>query len=163
ETPFRGFRTRECTMNRFAFGGALLMGMMLAAPVDAADPPFTKTTHTYKTAGETKVQADVYRHEDDRVRPVLVWFHGGALIVGSRTGVPKQLLDLCRAEGYALVSFDYRLAPEVKLPDVLQDVQDAFKWLREQGPKSLHLDPDRVVVSGGSAGGYLTLLSGVHV
>src|SRR5205823_7955621 len=68
-----------------------------------------------------------------------------------------------RAEGYALVSFDYRLAPEVKLPAIAADVEDAFRWLREQGPKLLHVDPNRVVVTGGSAGGYLTLLAGSRV
>jgi acetyl esterase/lipase len=94
---------------------------------------------------------------------VLVWLHGGALIVGSRAGVPRQLLDLCRAEGFALVSLDYRLAPEVKLPAIIEDVEDAFRWLREQGPKKLHIDPDRMVVAGGSAGGYLTLMTGVKV
>jgi acetyl esterase/lipase len=122
-------------------------------------------THTYKTAGDVKIQADVHRADDERVRPVVVWFHGGALIVGSRSSVPRNLLELCKGEGYALVSFDYRLAPEVKLPDILDDVKDAFAWLREscaQEPR-LHLDTDRVVVTGGSAGGYLTLLSGVHV
>src|SRR6185437_8399839 len=86
-----------------------------------------------------------------------------ALIVGSRNSVPRPLRDLCRAEGYALVSLDYRLAPEVKLPAIIEDVQDAFRWLREEGPKRLHIDPDRVVVSGGSAGGYLTLMTGFRV
>src|SRR5262249_6563085 len=67
----------------------------------------------------------------------------------------------CKSEGYVLVSFDYRLAPEVKLPDIIADVQDAFRWLREQGPKLVHADPDRVVVTGGSAGGDLTLMNGL--
>src|SRR5262249_50270955 len=75
----------------------------------------------------------------------------------------KQLLDLCRAEGYVLVSLDYRLAPEVKLPAIAEDVEDAFRWLREQGPKLFHADPEKLVVTGGSAGGYLTLLTGARV
>jgi acetyl esterase/lipase len=130
----------------------------------AADAPaVVKKTYTFKTVGDVKIGADVYRPDDTQVRPVVVWIHGGALINGNRNSVPRQLLDLCRAEGHALISLDYRLAPEVKLPDIIADVEDAFTWLREQGPKLCHLDPERVVVTGGSAGGYLTLMTGVRV
>src|SRR5262245_25375288 len=123
-------------------------------------PAFLKKTYTYKTVGEVKIQADVHRADDTRVRPVVVWIHGGALIMGSRTSVPKQLLDLCRTEGYVRISLDYRLAPEVKLPAIIEDIQDAFRWLRGEGAKLFQADPDRLVVAGGSAGGYLTLMSG---
>ncbi|MBI3411727.1 MAG: alpha/beta hydrolase, partial [Planctomycetes bacterium] len=121
---------------------------------------FVRATYAYKTAGDVKIDADVYRAKEKEFSPVVVWLHGGALIMGGRDSVPKQLLELCRKESYALVSFDYRLAPEVKLPDIIEDVKDAFRWLDEQGPK-LHIDPKRIVVAGGSAGGYLTLMTGV--
>jgi acetyl esterase/lipase len=136
--------------------------VLLLAPgrVPAREPAFSKKTYTYKTAGETAIQADVYRAEDDKVRPVVVWIHGGALIVGSRDSVPSRLLDLCRKEGYVLVSLDYRLAPEVKVPAIIDDIRDAFVWLHERGPKLLAIDPERIVVTGGSAGGYLTLMTG---
>jgi acetyl esterase/lipase len=122
-----------------------------------------KKSYTYKTAGGVNIQADVYRADDTRRRPVVVWIHGGALIMGNRNSVPRQLLDLCRDEGFALVSIDYRLAPEVKLPDIIADVEDAFRWIRNQGRKLCYLDPDRLVVTGGSAGGYLTLMTGVRI
>jgi acetyl esterase/lipase len=140
--------------------GALVLS---AGLIRATDPPFAKSTHTFKTVGDLWVQADVYRADDAAVRPVVVWIHGGALIMGNRKGVPRNLLDLCRNEGYALVSLDYRLAPEVKLPEVVADVEDAFRWLRGAGAKECRLDADRVVVTGGSAGGYLTLMTGVVV
>ena len=129
----------------------------------AEEPAFHKKTYTYKTVGEVPIRADVYRADDSRVIPAVIWLHGGALIVGSRSAVPRQLLDLCRREGFALVSLDYRLAPEVKLPAIVQDVEDAFGWLGEQGPKRLRIDPARMVVTGGSAGGYLTLTTGFRV
>lgn len=129
----------------------------------AADPSLAKSTHTFKTVGDLKIQADVHRADDTTVRPVVVWIHGGALISGNRQSVPRNLLGLCRDEGYALVSLDYRLAPEVKLPEILVDVEDAFRWLRGAGAKQYHLDADRIIVTGGSAGGYLTLMTGVAV
>ena len=143
----------------------LTTGLVFLSPREAGaiEPAFTMKTYTYKVIGPTRIEADVYRAEDAAVQPVVVWLHGGALIVGSRSQVPKRLLDQCRAEGFTLVSFDYRLAPEVKLPAILEDIRDAFRWLHEQGPKVLHIDPDRLVVTGGSAGGYLTLMTGVHV
>ena len=110
----------------------------LALPLAAQEPSFDKKTYVYKEVDGVKVQADVYRADDDKVRPVLVWLHGGALIVGSRKTVPRKLLELCRKEGYVLVSFDYRLAPEVKLPAIIADVKDAFRWLPRKGQSCSH-------------------------
>jgi len=67
------------------------------------------------------------------------------------------------AAGYAVVSIDYRLAPETKLPAIISDVEDAFTWLHNEGSKRFHLDTSNVAVMGGSAGGYLTLVSGFRV
>jgi acetyl esterase/lipase len=145
---------------RGCFGLALIL---LISTLARAEDSLTKKTHVYKTVGDTKIYADVYRPNDTRVRPVVVWIHGGALIMGSRSGVPGQLLDLCKNEGYALVSLDYRLAPEVKLPEIIDDIKDAFRWLRDKGPELLAIDPDKMVVTGGSAGGYLTMMTGICV
>jgi acetyl esterase/lipase len=152
-------------MNMVLRGHWVTIALALLGPltVSGEEPALRKTTHVYKTVDRTPIHADVYRAGDDKVRPVVVWLHGGALILGNRTQVPRQLLELCRKEGFALVSFDYRLAPEVKLPAIIEDIQDAFAWLRKDGAKTLHLDPKRVVVTGGSAGGYLTLMSGVRI
>ena len=130
---------------------------------NASDKPLIKSTHVYKTVGDVKVEADVYRPEGAEARPVVVWIHGGALIVGSRSQVPKQILELCTRERFVFVSLDYRLAPEVKLPEIAEDIQDAFRWLHDRGPKLFHADTSRIVVTGGSAGGFLTMLSGVII
>lgn len=122
---------------------------------------FSKTVHTYKAVDKLQIRADVYRHEDDVQRPVIVWLHGGALIMGSRDGVPKQLLDLAKDEGFVLVSLGYRLAPEAKLHQIMEDLDDGLKWVRQSGPKLFHAQPSRMVVAGASAGGYLALMSGI--
>src|SRR5262249_61983550 len=114
---------------------SLVSALLLCHNAGADDATFAKKTHVFKTVEGVKIQADVYRADDEEVRPVLVWIHGGALINGSRNSVPKALLDLCRSEGVALVSLDYRLAPEGKLPAIIEDVQDAFRWPREPGPR----------------------------
>ena len=139
------------------------MRLIAALLLLAQGAPLPRKTHVYKEAGGVPVSLDVYRPADDAVRPVLVWIHGGALIRGTRSAVPKNLLELCQAEGFALVSIDYRLAPQVKVPDIIADVKDAMRWVREKGPALEKLDPKKLVVAGGSAGGYLTLMTGVCV
>jgi len=118
-------------------------------------------TVIYKVANGCEIKADVYRTGDGTRtrRPALLWIHGGALIMGSRkSGGPFQskLLDM----GYVVVSIDYRLAPETKLPAILEDLRDAYRWMRVEGGKRFGIDPDRIAAGGGSAGGYLTLMTG---
>ena len=118
-------------------------------------------TYTYKTVGGHAVQADVYRPEDGRTHPVLMFIHGGALIMGSRMGMNQEQVARYLKAGFVLVSIDYRLAPETKLEPLLSDVKDAYRWIRTKGPELFGADPSRMVVSGGSAGGYLTLMCGI--
>ena len=144
--------------------GLLLLGPARPTSADSGAPPdFVKKTYTYKTVGDCRIEADVYRADDDRARPGVVWMHGGALILGSRRGVPRRLLDLCRDEGFVLVSIDYRLAPEAKLPAIIDDVRDAWAWVRSRGPALFHVDPHKLLAAGGSAGGYLTMMTGICV
>jgi acetyl esterase/lipase len=117
-------------------------------------------TYTYKSIGSLEVKADVYRAEDRVLRPVVLWIHGGALIMGHRDWIDDRMKEMMLGAGYALVSIDYRLAPETKLPAILEDLEDAVTWVNEQGPKLFQGDPSRTAVIGASAGGYLTLTSG---
>jgi acetyl esterase/lipase len=94
---------------------------------------------------------------------MLVWIHGGALIGGHRASIRSEQLRMYLEGGYALVSIDYRLAPETKLEGILEDIVDAFAWVREEGPSLAGVDPGRIGAIGHSAGGYLALVSGYRV
>lgn len=131
-----------------------------AAPNSPYEGPRMKT-FTYKTVGDLEIEADVFRIGEERARPVLVWLHGGALIFGRRKDIPPDLLELARSEGYVLVSADYRLAPEVKLPEIIEDLRDLMRWVREKGPALFGADVRKIVVAGGSAGGYLAMMAGL--
>jgi acetyl esterase/lipase len=122
-----------------------------------------RQTYTFKAAGDCQIQADVYSPAVDGARPIIVWIHGGALIGGSREGIHPRQLEKYVEAGYVLVSIDYRLAPETKLPGIIEDLRDAFRWVREEGPGLYGADPKRLGVIGHSAGGYLTLMSGFCV
>jgi acetyl esterase/lipase len=109
-------------------------------------------TQTYKRVGDLPLLADVYRSGG----PAVVWIHGGGLICGHRETIPDWLHEACAGAGFTLVSIDYRLAPETKLPEIVSDVEDALIWIagREANP---------IAVVGESAGGYLALTAGYRV
>lgn len=125
-----------------------------------------KETFVYKTVGDLPIKADVEIAENvdvgERLRPVVVWIHGGGLINGHRESVPGWIRDAFLPRGYAVVSIDYRLAPESKLPDIVEDVEDAIVWVRTVGREAFGADPKHIAVCGGSAGGCLTLLAGLR-
>jgi len=121
-------------------------------------------TYVYKTAGDCDIKADVY------VPPgaagptaAIVHIHGGALIYGSRKGIDRTQLALYLEAGYTVICIDYRLAPETKLPEIIADLQDAFRWVADPGPELFSVDPGRIAAVGHSAGGYLALTSGCSV
>ncbi len=119
-----------------------------------------KRSWIYKRVGDLDLEADVYAPGDLEGRPTVVWLHGGALIFGNREDVPPWLLEVSRRSGFALVSIDYRLAPESRLPEIVTDVEDALGWLRGHGLEPPPGDPGPIAVVGESAGGYLALVAG---
>jgi acetyl esterase/lipase len=123
----------------------------------------SKQTYTYKNVGDCEIKADVYRFPGEDVRPAVLWIHGGALIFSNRESVNQHQLQKYLQAGFAVVSIDYRLAPETKLPAISEDLKDAYQWLREKGPESCKIDPDRIAVVGNSGGGYLALMAGFCV
>jgi len=114
----------------------------------------TKETRVYKVKDGIEIHADLYLPDATRHPSVLIWIHGGALVMGSRGYVPANLLELCQATGSALASIDYRLAPQAKLPAIIEDLKDAVQWTRET------FRPWKLVVAGESAGGYLAMMTG---
>ena len=142
---------------------AVAMEVLVASRCHAQPVEARLETHTYKTIDSLQIKADVYRYPDERIRPVVVWIHGGALIGGHRGEVPGRIKKHAMDAGYVLISLDYRLAPETLLPQIIEDIEDAFRWIRRVGARQFNIDSKRVAVIGGSAGGYLTLTSGFRV
>ncbi len=135
-----------------------------AGSKDGEKAAYLMKTYTYKRVGNLNINADVYLPSGGTGQPAIMYIHGGALINGSRTNsyITRKFSRYLDA-GYVVVSIDYRLAPETKLPGIIEDVEDAYAWMLREGPKLFNIDPDRIAVMGGSAGGYLTLTAGFRL
>ena len=86
--------------------------------------------------------------------PVLLYFHGGGFTIGSIATHDVLCRQLSHLAGCAVVSLDYRLAPEHRFPVAVHDAWDALQWLAIRGA-DIGIDPRQVAVGGDSAGGTL--------
>ncbi len=92
--------------------------------------------------------------------PVLVYFHGGGFTIGSIATHDALCRRLGHLAGCAVLSVDYRLAPEHKFPVAQDDAWDAVQWVAREGT-SVGLDPTRITVGGDSAGGTLSAVCAI--
>ncbi len=102
-----------------------------------------------------RCRLDVYYPVKKDSFTTIVWFHGGGIKTGKKF-IPEQWKD----KGIAIVSVNYRLSPKVKCPGYLEDAAAAVAWVFE------HIgeyggSTNKIVVSGHSAGGYLTSMIGL--
>lgn len=92
---------------------------------------------------------------------VLLYFHGGGFVVGSVRTHAALCRHLAHLAGCAVLSLDYRLAPEHRFPTAVHDAFDALAWLRGAAA-GLGLDPARIAVGGDSAGGTLAVVTALQ-
>ena len=122
-----------------------------------------RTDLTYCTIDGVADKMDVYVPSASKPRPlpVAVHVHGGGWVSGSRSTGTRfaEMKQVLLDRGYLVVSLDYRLAPAYKYPAQIQDVKCAIRHLRGRAAR-YGLDPDRIGVWGGSAGGQLVALLG---
>lgn len=86
--------------------------------------------------------------------PVLVWMHGGGMVIGNRHMDDARLIEWCRGLGCVCVSVEYRLAPEAPYPAPLDDCETGLRFVVEHA-HDLRIDRQRIGIGGRSAGGAL--------
>ncbi|MGW5075315.1 alpha/beta hydrolase [Rhodococcus sp. NPDC004095] len=121
----------------------------------------------HEPTGVESVTGMRYRHDDpdalfdvhfpvgtDRALPTVVWTHGGAWISGHRSDYATYH-RLIAARGYTVISVGYSLGPERTYPTAVHQLNDAHAHLIANA-RDLHIDPDRIVLAGDSAGAQLS-------
>ncbi len=105
-------------------------------------------------ADGTPLPARLYAATEGRL-PLLLYLHGGGFVIGGLETHDSLCRQLALRSGGAVVSLDYRLAPEHRFPAAVDDAFAALRWLAGEGAASLGLDGTRLAVGGDSAGGTL--------
>ena len=120
------------------------------------NPNVTWADHTFDGPGGS-LTARVYRPTAATgTLPGLIYIHGGGMVIGDLEGEHLGIIAMCEALGIALVSLDYRKAPENPYPAGPEDCYAGTVWTFAHAAE-LDIDPSNIGIYGGSAGGGLTL------
>ncbi|WP_296459174.1 alpha/beta hydrolase [Rubinisphaera sp.] len=104
---------------------------------------------------------DVYQTKSEKPAPVMVYIHGGGWRAGSKNQIPGWLKQGVQQGLFSVVSVEYRFTNVDPHPAQVNDCVRAIQFLRNNADK-WNLDPNRIGVTGGSAGGHLTLWVALH-
>ncbi|WP_296705628.1 alpha/beta hydrolase [Algoriphagus sp.] len=102
---------------------------------------------------------DIYLPEGKKNVPVIVYFHGGALLMGDKSW-GEDIGNKLAESGIGLVSVNYRLSPNVQHPDHVKDAAAAYEWVKNN-IEAYGGNPEQIYVGGHSAGAYLAALLSV--
>jgi acetyl esterase/lipase len=141
--------------------------LLLVMGLQAQELQVIQEERTYKEVDGTTLKADLFYTEEALLRernPAIAFFHGGGWAFGS----PSEFHETCRRyalKGFVTLSFQYRLSvnpdgsfphPRITPVESVKDARSAIRWIREHSD-SLHIDPERIIAAGQSAGGQLVL------
>jgi acetyl esterase/lipase len=146
-----------------AMGGFIkeYLGNNVPSPVATLPVPVTSTVQIvkdieYGRGGEMPLYLDLYIPETPIIKPMpaVIFIHGGGWQSGDK--YPSQVRSLAQC-GFFAVSINYRLSGVAIFPAAVEDCKCAVRWLRANAVK-YNVDPNRIGVWGGSAGGHLALM-----
>jgi acetyl esterase/lipase len=141
-------------------GSVVLLGLAAgcgnAAPVNV---PFTLGTAQRNLTYCSSQDLDLYIPRSATTPlPVAIFVHGGGMTQGDKSNLPPAFLDPLAADGYAVASINYRLAPKSQFPAQIEDVKCAIRYLRAKAA-NYDLDKNEIFAFGTSAGGQLVALA----
>lgn len=130
----------------------LLPPDVLRAGTDRIAPRKTPSDIAVEPVSEAAVKGEWHKFAGADTGRIVLFFHGGGYVFGSAKSHRGLTFKLAQETQANIFSVDYRLAPEHPFPAAVEDAVAAYKWLLDNGA-----DPTKIVVSGDSAGGGLSL------
>lgn len=125
-----------------------------AAPLPEDMPAMARIDDIVAPGAAGPIPLRVYRPDTGGAAPVVVYFHGGGMVMGSIHSFEPLARALAHHSGATVVSVEYRLAPENPAPAQFDDAYAATEWVAEHAD-GLGVDASRLAVAGDSAGGSL--------
>lgn len=143
---------------------ALCLALMTAFETRGADPVVPEGVKfergiEYSNAADQHLQLNLAQPSGTGPFPAVVCIHGGGFRAGKRESYDALCLTLAQ-RGFVAITITYRLAPAFPFPAAVHDCKAAVRWLRANA-KRYNVDPERIGVTGGSAGGHLAQFLGV--
>lgn len=115
---------------------------------------------TYFQAGGVDLKLDVYQPRNvTDANPTLIYFHGGGWTTGTKESSSVGLIPYLQM-GFTVVNVEYRLSRVAHAPAAVEDTRCALRWVYRNA-EEYGFDTNRIVLSGGSAGGHLALITGM--
>jgi len=114
----------------------------------------------YGVANNYTLKLDVWQRKDAKTAtPTLIYYHGGGWIFGDRTGATLLFLPYLEM-GWNVINVEYRMASISLAPAAVEDCRCALRWV-VRNAKQYNIDVNRIVLTGHSAGGHLSLITGM--
>src|ERR1039457_1923518 len=127
---------------------------LTAAAVDQKDVEYARP-------GGKPLLLDLHVPDGPGTFPAAILIHGGGFDEGSKSTNVRPLFNVLADSGYAWFSIDYRMAPEFRFPQSIEDVNSAIKWVKANAA-TYHVDVTKIALIGESAGGFLVNYAGTH-
>ena len=132
-----------------------LLALLFAVSASAVTPEVHRDL--FYTEAKDKLQSlDVYSPPEGKDHPVIVWIHGGGWSMGDKASLqqkPQAFVD----KGFVLVSVNYRLVPAVTVKDIMADLAQSVRWVRDHAAEHRG-NPNALIIMGHSAGAHLAAL-----
>jgi acetyl esterase len=137
-----------------ARGGPMLMALLFGdAPAVARVEDFT-----IESSGGFALPVRLYV-PSPAPKGLIVYFHGGGWVIGTVEGFHPMTATLANRTGCAVLSVDYRLAPEYPFPVPVEDALAAIGWAAQHGAQAIGAEPRALIAMGDSAGGNLATVA----